>query len=133
MMVIRRLAALFFILATLLLAAGCGEYSTQTVEALGEKEFTASYATYNKTVDKSFDIETDTTLAIQIEELTFKKGSISLIVTDPEGTPVLTETFQPGSYQDGYIVHMDKKGSYTMTFSFKHVEAGRHTIRWETD
>ncbi|BAU29376.1 hypothetical protein DFP93_11560 [Aneurinibacillus soli] len=132
-MKIPRMTVFLFLLACLLLTAGCKEYSTQTVEALGEKELIGSYSTYNKTIDKSFTIDMDTTLAIQIEELSFKKGTMSLIVTDPAGTPVLTKTFQPGSYQDGYIVHMNKKGSYTMTFSFNHVEQGKHTIHWETD
>ncbi|GEN36532.1 MULTISPECIES: hypothetical protein [Aneurinibacillus] len=113
--------------------SGCTEYGTKAIESVTENEFKATYESYNKTVTKKIPSIPDTVLAIQVQELQFKKGKVTIKVTDPNGKEVFKQEFEPGTYQDGYAVHFDQKGDYEMTFTFEHVEDGKHLITWETD
>ncbi|MFT9848116.1 hypothetical protein [Aneurinibacillus sp. REN35] len=123
---------LLFVLCIMSLV-GCTEYGTKTVESVTDQEFKASYESYNKTVTKKIPAIPDSALAIQVQELQFKKGKVTITVTAPNGKKAFEHTFEPGTYQDGYAVHLDQKGDYEMAFAFEHVEDGKHLITWETD
>jgi hypothetical protein len=123
---------LLFCLFSILLIS-CTEYGTKTVESITDKEIKATYEAYNKTITKKIPSIPDTALAIQVQELQFKKGRVLITVKDPDGRSVFEQEFKPGSYQDGYAVQFEKKGEYEIVFDFEHVENGKHLITWETD
>ncbi|MED0678032.1 hypothetical protein P4S83_06670 [Aneurinibacillus thermoaerophilus] len=129
----KRLTHLLVFLLCCFMLAGCTEYGTKTVESITDKEIKATYETYNKTITRKVPSIPDTVLAIQLHELQFKKGRVTIAVTDPGGKTVFEKTFEPGTYQDGYSVHFEKEGEYEIRFAFEHVENGKHHITWETD
>jgi hypothetical protein len=117
----------------LFILSGCAEYSTKSVETNTDSEIKATYETYHKTITKEIPSVPNTILAIQLQQMEFKKGLFTITVRDPDGKKVLEKALKPGTYQDAYTVTCDKEGKYELTFTFEHMENGKHLITWETD
>ncbi|CEH31830.1 hypothetical protein AM501_17910 [Aneurinibacillus migulanus] len=129
----KNFAYLLLFLLCFSVLAGCTEYGTKAVESITDTEFKATYESYNKTVSKKIPSIPDSILAIQVQELQFKEGKVTITVTDPKGKQAFEQVFEPGTHQDGYAINLDQKGEYEMKFAFEHVKDGKHLITWETD